>query len=164
VYPTDPARRIGENQMPENESQKKSEFYFVQLIITFQAAAMQQMGKLQNPITQKVERNLEQARSSIDILEMLQDKTRNNLTENEKELLEHTLYELRMNYLDEVKKDQQKKEEKDSARKEESREEPSTKETEAKQDMKKQKDEPSDQKEKDSTQPGSDVGKEQKGS
>lgn len=105
--------------MPENESEKKTEFYFVQLIITFQAAAMQQMGKLQNPLTQKVERNLDLARSSIDMLEMLQSKTKNNLTENEEKFLEHTLYELRMNYLDEVKKDQQKKEEKDSTQEEE---------------------------------------------
>ena len=105
--------------MPENESEKKTEFYFVQLIITFQAAAMQQMGKLQNPLTQKVERNLDLARSSIDMLEMLQSKTKNNLTENEEKFLEHTLYELRINYLDEVKKDQQKKEEKDSTQEEE---------------------------------------------
>jgi len=149
--------------MSENESEKKSEFYFIQLIITFQAAAMQQMGKLQNPITQKVERNLDLARSSIDMLEMLQDKTKNNLTENEEKFLEHTLYELRMNYLDEVKKDQQKKEEKDSAHKEEGQEQPSARQTEAKQDVQKQKDEGSAQKEKDSTQPVSDDPKEQKG-
>jgi hypothetical protein len=142
--------------MPENESEKKNEFYFVQLVITFQAAAMQQMGKLQNPITQKVERNLELARSSIDMLEMLQDKTKNNLTENEKELLEHSLYELRMNYLDEVKKDQQKKEEKDSARKEEAHKQPGASETEAKQDVQRRQDEESAQKEKDPTQPGRD--------
>jgi hypothetical protein len=149
--------------MPENQSEKKDEFHFVQLVITFQAAAMQQMGKLQNPITQKVERNLDQARFSIDILEMLQDKTKNNLTENEKKFLEHTLYELRMNYLDEVKKDQQEKEEKDSARKQEGEEQPSAKETEAKQDIQKQQDEDSAQKEKDATQPGSDDPKDKKG-
>ena len=149
--------------MPENESQKKNEFYFVQLIITFQAAAMQQMGKLQNPITQKVERNLDQVRSSIDMLEMLQDKTKNNLTENEKKFMEHTLYELRMNYLDEVKKDQGKKEEKDSAGKEEGKEPPTAEQTEAKQDVQEQKDKASDQKERDSTQPGSDDREEQKG-
>jgi len=103
--------------MPKNESEKKNEFHFIQLVITFQAAAMQQMGKLQNPITKKVERNLDQARFSIDMLEMIQNKTKNNLSENEKKFLEHTLYELRMNYLDEVKKEEQKKEE-GSAKKE----------------------------------------------
>ena len=145
--------------MPENESQKKNEFYFVQLIITFQAAAMQQMGKLQNPITQKVERNLDQARSSIDMLEMLQDKTRNNLTEGEKKFLEHTLYDLRMNYVDEVKKDQQKEEEKESTPMEEGKErEGVEKETGAAEQ--KPEDEDSAKEEKGKPQPGSDDPKE----
>ena len=103
--------------MTKNESEKKDEFHFIQLVITFQTAAMQQMGKLQNPITKKVERNLDQARFSIDMLEMIQNKTKNNLSENEKQFLEHTLYELRMNYVDEVKKEEEKKKEEDSAQK-----------------------------------------------
>ena len=138
--------------MPENESEKKDEFHFVQLIITFQAAAMQQMGKLQNPITKKVERNLDQAQFSIDMLEMIQNKTKNNLSENETKFLEHTLYELRMNYLDEVKKDQQ---EKNTKQKEKAKEPPSVEESEAKQNEQKQEDKDSAQKEKDKTQPGS---------
>jgi hypothetical protein len=104
--------------MAKNESGKKDDFHFIQLVITFQTAAMQQMGKLQNPFTKKVERNLEQAQFSIDMLEMLQNKTKNNLSENERKFLEHTLYELRMNYLDEVNKEKQKKEEKESVQKE----------------------------------------------
>jgi len=107
--------------MAKNESEKKDEFHFIQLVITFQTAAIQQMGKLQNPITKKVERNLDQARFSIDMLEMIQNKTQNNLSENEKKFLEHTLFELRMNYLDEVKKEEQKKKEKDSAPKEQTK-------------------------------------------
>ena len=145
--------------MPENESEKKGEFYFVQLVITFQAAAMQQMGKLQNPITEKVERDLDQARFSIDMLEMLQEKTKNNLTEDEKKFLEHTLYELRMNYLDEVKKDQQKKEEKDSTRKEEGKEQEGA-EKKAGAAEQKPEDEDSAKQEKGKAQPGSDEAKE----
>jgi hypothetical protein len=99
--------------MAENESGKKNEFHFIQLVMMFQTAAMQQMGKLQNPITKKVERDLDQVRFSIDMLEMIQNRTKNNLSENEKKFLEHTLYELRMNYLDEVKKEEQKKTEKE---------------------------------------------------
>jgi hypothetical protein len=105
--------------MAENESGKKDEFHFIQLVMMFQTAAMQQMGKLQNPITKKVERNLDQVRFSIDMLEMIQNRTRNNLSENEQKFLEHTLYELRMNYLDEVKKEEQKKAEKESTPKKE---------------------------------------------
>ncbi|MGB2980043.1 MAG: DUF1844 domain-containing protein [Candidatus Zixiibacteriota bacterium] len=139
--------------MAENESGKKDEFHFIQLVLTFQAAAMQQMGKLQNPITKKVERNLDQAQFSIDMLEMIQNKTKNNLSENETKFLEHALYELRMNYLDEVKKDQQEKKEKDTKQKEKAKEPPGTDESEAKQDEQKQEDKDSAQKDK--TQPGS---------
>jgi len=94
--------------MTNNESEKKDEFHFIQLVLMFHTAAIQQMGKLQNPITQKIERDLEQARFSIDILEMIQNKTKNNLSENEKKFLEHTLFELRMNYVDEMNKEEQK--------------------------------------------------------
>ncbi len=94
-----------------NESEKKEELHFIQLVLMFQAAALQQMGKIQNPFTQKVERDLEQARFSIDMLEMIQNKTKNNLSENEKKFLEHTLFELRINFVDEMSKDKEKKKE-----------------------------------------------------
>ena len=149
--------------MPENESDKKGEFYFVQLVITFQAAAMQQMGKLQNPITEKVERDLDQARFSIDMLEMLQEKTKNNLTEDEKKFLEHTLYELRINYLDEVKKDQQKRQGKDSDQKEEGKEQEGAEEKKAGEDEQKPEDNDSPKEEKGKTQPGSDDPGEEEG-
>ena len=84
----------------------------------FQSAALQQMGKIQNPLTQKIERDLEQARFSIDMLEMIQNRTKNNLSENEKKFLEHTLFELRMNFMDEMSKDKDKKMAGDSSPKE----------------------------------------------
>jgi len=104
--------------MAINESGKKDELHFIQLVLMFQTAALQQMGKLQNPITQKIERDLEQARFSIDILEMIQNKTKNNLSENEKKFLEHTLFELRMNYVDEMSKEEQKRKQESSPKNE----------------------------------------------
>ena len=64
-------------------SGEKSTSLFFSLIMTFQAAAMQQMGKLKNPLSDKIERDLQQAQLSIDILDMLQEKTRGNLSEEE---------------------------------------------------------------------------------
>ncbi len=93
--------------MAEQESlgpEQVNEFLFMQLVMMFQGAAYQQMGKVMNPATQKVERNLEQAKGSIDMIGMLEEKTKGNLSENEKQMLEHTLYELRMNYVDELNK------------------------------------------------------------
>ena len=79
----------------------KEEVLFLSLVSMFQVAAMQQMGKLVNPITNKVERDLEQARASIDVLEMLQAKTKGNLTQAERDFLDKVLFELHMNFVDE---------------------------------------------------------------
>ena len=81
-----------------------NDFLFAQLIMMFQGAAFQQMGKVMNPVTNKIERDLEQAKNSIDILGMLEAKTKGNLNDNEKNMLDHALYELRMNYVDEMNK------------------------------------------------------------
>jgi hypothetical protein len=64
------------------------------------------MGKVVNPLSGKVERNLEMARHSIDMLAMIQDKTKGNLSESESGFISHVLTELRMNYVEEVNKPQ----------------------------------------------------------
>ncbi|UCD95052.1 MAG: DUF1844 domain-containing protein [Candidatus Zixiibacteriota bacterium] len=92
------------------DSEKKIDANFFHLVLSLQVAAMQQMGKIASPVTGKVERNLEQAQASIDILSMLSEKTQNNLTEQEKELLDRILFELRMNYVEESKKPAEKAE------------------------------------------------------
>ncbi len=87
---------------PENDI----DIQFFQLVLSLQAAAMQQMGKVANPMTGKVDRDLAMAKNSIDMLEMVERKTRGNLTDDEKRLMDHLLYELRLNFVDELAKDQ----------------------------------------------------------
>ena len=87
-----------------NEETRKDEARFMQVVAMFQFAAMQQMGKLTNPVSGEMEQDLEQARVSIDLLEMLQRKTQGNRTDAEEELLGKILFELRMNYVDEVER------------------------------------------------------------
>jgi len=82
----------------------KLDAYFFQLVISLQMAAMQNMGKLASPISGKIELNLEQARVSIEMLSMLAEKTSGNLSKEEKDLIDRTLFELRMNFVDESKK------------------------------------------------------------
>lgn len=82
------------------------DFQYYQLVLSLQAAAMQQMGKIAHPLSGKIERDLSLAKQSIDMLEMVERKTRGNLTDDEKKLLDHVLFELRLNYVDELKKDQ----------------------------------------------------------
>lgn len=91
-----------------SETQGNFNAHFLQLVLSLQAGAMQHMGKTVSPVTGQVERDLELARHTIDILGMLQSKTEGNLTEEEGKLLEHVLYELRMNFVDESKKTEAK--------------------------------------------------------
>lgn len=72
------------------------------------------MGKLKNPVTDKVERNLEQAELSIDMLDMLKNKTGGNLTDEESDLIVRSLNELKMNFMDEKLKDEKASVEEDS--------------------------------------------------
>lgn len=81
---------------------------FMQLIIQNQQIAMMSMGKIKNPVTNKVERNLEHAKIYIDTLDMLLAKTKGNLSEYEEKFLIETLKDLKLNYVDEVEKDKKK--------------------------------------------------------
>ena len=95
-----------------DETEKKIDANFFHLVLSLQMAAMQQMGKIASPISGKVEKNLEQARLSIDMLSMIAQKTAGNLTNEEKNLMDRVLFECRMNYVDETNKaDAEKKEE-----------------------------------------------------
>ena len=86
------------------EQTDQCDVQFFQLTFSLHSAAMQQMGKVISPISGKIERDLSMARTTIDMLEMLQRKTAGNLNKDDKELLDRFLYDLRMNYVDEAKK------------------------------------------------------------
>ena len=85
------------------------EVLFMQLIMQQQQWAMMSMGKLKNPMSDKIERNLEMSKYAIDTLDMLAAKTKGNLGEYEDKFLSEVLRELKLNYVEEVGKD--KKEE-----------------------------------------------------
>jgi hypothetical protein len=74
--------------------------HFFRLVATFEAAAMQQLGKIAHPVTGDIEVNLDGARDSIEMLDMVRRKTDGNLNGDEGRLLDHVLYQLRMNYVD----------------------------------------------------------------
>jgi len=77
---------------------------FLQLLLGLQQSGMMTLGKLMNPLTRQIDKNLEAARDTIDTLAALEARTRGNLEPDEARVLAQVLSELRMNYLDEVKK------------------------------------------------------------
>lgn len=84
---------------------EKQAFLLTQLIVMFQTAALQHMGKIKNPITDKIEKELTQAQFSIDMLEMLHNKMKGNLSSDEERLFTQVLNDLRLNYIDEISKE-----------------------------------------------------------
>ncbi len=77
---------------------------FLQLVLGLQQSGMIALGKLVNPITRKVETHLDAARDTIDTLAALEARTRGNLEPDEQRVLQQALTELRLNYVDELKK------------------------------------------------------------
>jgi hypothetical protein len=92
-----------------DKNSSQNELLFVQVVSMFQVAALQHMGKLPNPVTNTIERDLDQARISVDILGMLKEKTEGNLSDNEKEFLGKVVFESQMNFLEELKKPEEPK-------------------------------------------------------
>lgn len=74
------------------------------LVFSLQAAAMQQLGKIQNPMTGEVEMDLDQAKGTIDLLEMLKVKCRTDTPEELLKVIDSAVMDLQLNYMDEVKK------------------------------------------------------------
>ncbi len=88
----------------KEENQKKSIELpptptFSEFIVSLYASAMMSMGAIEVKGAEKMEIDLGQAKQTIDILEILQKKTQGNLTEEEKNLFNNLLTELRLNFV-----------------------------------------------------------------
>lgn len=84
--------------------QEKETALFANLVMMFHSATMQHLGKIKNPITDAIERDLDQAQLTIDLLDMLSAKTKGNLSEDENKFLTNVVRELKLNYVDEQAK------------------------------------------------------------
>lgn len=80
--------------------EKQNSELFQGLVISLAAATMQHLGKTLSPLTNKIEKNLPAAQSTIDMLDMLEAKTKGNVSENEAKLLKSVLAELKLNYVE----------------------------------------------------------------
>lgn len=91
------AENISSAPAKENLAAAEADFSF--FITTLAMQATMALGDAPNPQDNKKEENLPQAKFLIDILGILQEKTKNNLTAEENTLLEGLLYELRLRYV-----------------------------------------------------------------
>ena len=101
----------GESQVKEGERIEESikkdeqqetplpEISFINLIFSLSTSVLIQLGEIQDPITQQLAKNLPLAKQTIDLIGMLEEKTKGNLTSDEGKILENILYDLRMRYV-----------------------------------------------------------------
>ena len=82
-----------------SESSKAISIDFTNFILSLASSVQIQMGIVPHPETNKTEMNLPGAKQTINILELLQEKTKGNLTDEEHKLLEGLLFDLRMRYV-----------------------------------------------------------------
>ncbi|EFK96607.1 protein containing DUF1844 [sediment metagenome] len=106
------SKKVDESWKERVEKEKKAaqeskgayhEPNFTIFVSSLAMQAMIALGKLENPITHKTEKNPEQGRFLIDTLGVLKEKTKGNLAPEEEKLLADALYNLRMLYLQDNK-------------------------------------------------------------
>jgi hypothetical protein len=73
---------------------------FSSIFLPFSTQALIKLGILKDPISNKEEENLELAKRLIDLLDLLKEKTRGNLEQEEEKLLDLALHQLKAVYLE----------------------------------------------------------------
>ena len=86
------------------ESKLTEQQLFDQLISSLVHSAWVYLGKIKNPMNDKLEKNVEQASVQIDMLDMLFKRMTGNLSEEEDKYLGHVIRELKMNFVEEKNK------------------------------------------------------------
>lgn len=87
-----------------NQDAPREAALFLHLILGLQQTGMMAMGKLMNPMTRSLEKNLDAARDAIDTLAAIEARTRDRLEPDERRVLQQALTDLRLNYVEEQRK------------------------------------------------------------
>jgi len=107
------ARKEGEESRTKEEVRKEEpkredtsekgvplpEISFPNFIISLSTSALIQLGEVQDPLTNQFAKNLPSAKQTIDLIGMLKEKTKGNLSSDEEKLMDYILYDLRMRYV-----------------------------------------------------------------
>ncbi len=93
--------RVNETSKEEVPPQEGSlpEIDFKNFVLSLSTSALIQLGEIQDPFTQEAAKNLPLAKQTIDLIGMLKEKTKGNLSPDESKLIEYVLYDLRMRYV-----------------------------------------------------------------
>ena len=98
--PADSPADSTSDQQPSSDA-LLPEVNFPTFIVSLNVSALYHLGVVEDPETKQKNKNLAMAKQTIDILSMLAEKTKGNLTEDEEKLLKNILYDLRIIYVKE---------------------------------------------------------------
>jgi len=94
-----PAEKEQRATRAEEQEPPLMEINFPGFLLSLHTSALLHFGDLADPATGETARNIPAAKQTIDLLAMLQEKTKGNLEKDEEALMEGILYELRMKYI-----------------------------------------------------------------
>ena len=101
----EPPPHLTEETTSTGEASDYEGLDFLSYISSLAFQAMVFLGDIPNPVSHQVERHPQQAKFIIDTLAILQEKTTGNLTKEESDMLNGSLYELRMRYVEMMNKE-----------------------------------------------------------
>ena len=93
-----------EKEPLEQEVEPQLDFFNYIASLGFQAMIF--LGEIPNPLSNKIDKNLKQAKFLIDTMVVIREKTTGNLSKEEAELLNGSIYELQLRYVEAAKKEQ----------------------------------------------------------
>jgi len=85
---------------PKEKKEALPKIDFSSFILSLYSSGLTQLGKVDDPLTKKKSVNLDLAQHTIDMIAMLKEKTRGNLTDDEKNLLDNLLREIRVAFVE----------------------------------------------------------------
>jgi hypothetical protein len=100
----EPERKGDSKQGRWSDNEILYEFGFSTFILSLSTSALVHLGELPDPIANKKEVNLQLAKQTISIIEMLKEKTKGNLTPEEESLIDSVLYDVRLKYVQAIPK------------------------------------------------------------
>jgi hypothetical protein len=100
-----PARESGGMRESHEPVTELPEVSFSSFILSLSTSALVHLGEVPDPVTQKMDKHLPLAKQTIDLVGMLMEKTKGNLSADEEKMMEHLLADLRWRYVREAKKE-----------------------------------------------------------
>ena len=96
-------KKVGTDTKRKTQSAGLPKMTFATFIISLNHSALVHLGVVEDPLNGTKAKNLELAKQTIDVIAMLEEKTKGNLTEEESEMMKSLLYDLRIIYVRETR-------------------------------------------------------------